>query len=67
MNSGRFNHKRRIPNHPTPNEPETPNEARHRMSGDSINFNFGHRRTPLIGGLGRSAESPAIDNSGRSG
>jgi len=55
MNSGRFNHKRRIPNHPTPNEPETLNEARHRMSGDKINLKLEHRLTPLIGALCRYA------------
>lgn len=33
----------------------TPNEARHRMSGDNINLKLGHRSMPLIGALCRSA------------
>lgn len=36
-----------------------PNEARHRMSGISVNFKYQHRQMPLIGAFGRSAEVKA--------
>ncbi len=42
-----------IANHPSPNEPETLNEAGERMRGTNINLKFEQHSMPLIGALGR--------------